>query len=54
MGGGIPLLRRERLSDLIPTRTHAGGESQDSEHSLFLWRSSSTAAERDSTTKRPQ
>lgn len=38
MNWGIPTLREDRLSALVPTTVYAGGPVSDPAHSLFLWR----------------
>ena len=35
---GIPELRADRLSPLVPARVYAGGLVEDPLHTLFLWR----------------
>jgi hypothetical protein len=41
MDWGIPELRSDRLSSLVPTQVYAGGPAGDPEWTLFLWRTAS-------------
>lgn len=43
---GIPSLRADRLSTLVPIQTYAGNPVSDSAHTLFIWRTASLSKAR--------
>lgn len=43
---GIPELRLDRLSLLVPTRVYAGGVVSDPTRTLFIWRTASLSTAR--------
>jgi hypothetical protein len=43
---GIPSLRADRLSPVVPSCTYTGGTVSDPEHSLFIWRTASLSKAR--------
>jgi hypothetical protein len=45
MDFGIPILKRDLLSTLVPERTHAGGPIADPSVTLFVWRTCRFPAE---------
>lgn len=43
---GIPCLRDDRLSSLVPTQIHTGGPVSDPAHTLFVWRTAALSKAR--------